>query len=62
MPLTYRTGELSGTGQAATEIEITPEMIAAGALALARYDSDYTSLEEGAVEIISAMLARSEAS
>lgn len=35
--------------------EITPEMIAAGALELAGYDREFESLEEGAIRIFVAM-------
>ena len=43
-------------GQAdAMEIEITPEMIEAGAHALALFDTDYSSNEEGVETILDAM-------
>lgn len=41
------------------EIEITPEMIEAGVIALAGYDESRYSLEEGAVDIYLAMAAKS---
>lgn len=38
-----------------SEIEVTPEMIEAGALELARYHPDYESLEDGVCRIYKAM-------
>jgi hypothetical protein len=38
------------------EIEITPEMIEAGARALVQYDSRFDSPEEGAAAVFDAML------
>jgi hypothetical protein len=38
------------------EIAVTPEMIKAGALELARFNPDYQSLEDGALRIYQEML------
>lgn len=44
------------TGRREDEIEVTQEMIEAGALALARFDSEFYSLEEGAEDIFRTMI------
>lgn len=41
------------------EIEVTPEMIEAGALALMSFDSRYESCEQGAMAVFEAMIAAS---
>ena len=43
------------TGRSGDEVEVTPEMIDAGALALSEYDRELESLEEGATRIFLAM-------
>jgi hypothetical protein len=45
----------------ADEIEITPEMIEAGASELARFDRFFDTLETGAVKVFQAMLTAREA-
>lgn len=42
-------------GDKADDIEVTPEMIEAGKLALSEYDSRYVSLENGATRVFEAM-------
>jgi hypothetical protein len=49
-------------GAPETEIEITPEMIEAGVIALAEYDSYMDNAEHGARTIFSAMILASPAS
>ena len=48
------------TGRNEREIEVTAEMIEAGALALSQYDREYETLEEGAIRIYLAMVRKRE--
>lgn len=67
MHLTYRTenanhlpvstNNLGEAGAPAIEIEITPAMIEAGALALSKHDAEFESSEEAVARIFRAMLA-----
>lgn len=50
---THRSSECSYTSP--DEVEVTPEMIKAGALELSRFNSNYQSLEDGAERIFLAM-------
>jgi hypothetical protein len=54
-----KTSELSIAPLSAPEheIEITPAMIEAGAIALADFDLDYESYEDGAKDIFTEMMA-----
>jgi hypothetical protein len=42
---------------ALSEIEITPEMLAAASLELARFNRDYATIEQGAARILEAALS-----
>jgi hypothetical protein len=48
--------DFSEVAGAPADIEITPEMIKAGAYELGMFDSEYDSFEEGAERIFSVML------
>ena len=48
---------MSGTGRRLTKVEITPEMIAAGARAFALFDSDFAPVSEGVWRVLAASLS-----
>jgi hypothetical protein len=52
--MTYRPDDDTGsaTGRRKTEIEITPEMIEAAARALALFDTEFSTLEDGAESLL----------
>lgn len=47
----------SATGRRLTNVDITPEMIAAGARALATFDPEFSTLRDGARSVLSAALS-----
>lgn len=47
-------------GDTSAEIEVTPEMIAAGIRVLCAYDSEFETREEGAARIFKAMILASK--